>query len=301
MQAVSTIALVAAVYLLVRRYFEVVEETALVAAMLVVLSTAPTFTSIGFGSLNGLIVLTFALAIRASQDGDERGSGLWMGVGLALKPVLAPLWLAYVIQKRWKASLWAIVPVVVGSAVAFVIDPKLSHFIDEGLPHIVKLDRKFIRFDVSVSAFVRTADLPSGFASVGRAGALVVTLAVVFGLWRRFRGSEPDSRGLTDQWLMMGTALLLGTLLASQFSWRYYSIFLLPLFILAARSRSAVRNALVWLGAVMLLAPDSLGVAADPWLPRGLSVTRQTAALALVLLGLGLAAIREREAPRGAA
>ena len=279
MQAVSAGALVVAMYILIRRFFDTNEETAFVASMLVVLSAAPTFTSIGFGSLNALIMLSFALGISASLDGDERRSGLWMGVGLALKPVLAPLWLAYVIQRRWKASLWAIVPVAAGSVVAVAVNQKLVHFIDEGLPHIVKLDRQFIRFDVSVSALVRTAKLPSGFATLGRAGALALTLLVAFALWRGFRGRATDVAERTEQWVVLGSALLLGTLLASQFSWRYYSVFLLPLFVLAAGPGRAVRNALVWFGAVMLLAPDSLGVAADPWLPRGLSVARQTVAL----------------------
>jgi arabinofuranan 3-O-arabinosyltransferase len=275
MQAVTTAALVGGLFVLLRRLLTMPAARALALSMAVVALSAPAYS-------------TFALAIGASLDRDERATGLWLGVGLALKPVLVPFWLLFVIQRRWRAALWSFVPVVVGSAVAVVISTEALHFVDDGLPNIIGgLEERFRRFNITATAFADAARLPDIVGSAGRLGAAVATVAVAFLVWQRYQtgASRP-----TLEWIDAGAVLFIGTLLASAFAWRYYVVFLLPLFVLSLRPGALAHHPLVWAGFVLTAINDGLGP--SDALPRLLAVGRYTLGVGLVLLGVALNALR---------
>lgn len=288
MQVVTTVAIVGGLYVLLRHLLDASGVASLTLAMVITAVAAPTFTTIGFGSLNGLIFLSTALAIVASRSGDERATGVWLGVGLALKPVLVPFWVVFVIQRRYRAAMWSFVPVVVGSLVAIVINPETIHFVDDGMPNIVSgLENRFRRFNITIGAFVDAAHIPDALKPVGRAGAAALTVAVAFLVWRRYNDTI---RSVTAEWIDLSSVLFVGTLLASGFAWRYYVIFLFPLFALACRRGALAHHPLVVVGVLMAGLPDGIGLADT--LPRVVAVGRHTSGVALILIGVGLNALR---------
>lgn len=292
MMCVTTAAIVAGAFLLLRRLLDLRPPVAAAVAVLVAAVPIPTFTTIGFGSLNGLIFLTFVLCIVAVLDGKDRDAGLWLGVGLALKPVLFPFWLVFIIQRRYRAAGWSVVPVVVGSLVAMVINAEAIHFVDDGLPNIVSgLEDRFKSFNIAAAHFAQVAGFPDVIGSAARLACAVLMVGVAYALWRRYQRLESGS---ALEWLDVGSVLFAGTLLTSSFAWRYYVIFLFPLFARAARRGSVVSHPLVWLGALMTTLPDDIGLADA--LPRKIAAGRYTIGVALVLVGVGLALFRRSDA-----
>jgi arabinofuranan 3-O-arabinosyltransferase len=292
MMTLTAAAVVTGLFVTFRRLTSLRPPEALALAFVVAAVPMPTYTTIGFGSLNGVIFMTFAFALAAMLDGNDRNAGIWLGVGLALKPVLIPFWLLFVIQRRWGAALWSFVPVAAGSAVALVINPKAIHFIDDGLPNIVNgLQDRFTKFNITVVAFVRAAGYPKALGSAGRLGAAVLTVAVAYVLWRRYRERAGDA---ALEWLDVGSILFAGTLLTSSFAWRYYVIFLIPLFVRAARRASRVFHPVLWFGVFLATVPDGLGFRDASEIPRKFATGRYTFGVMLVIVGVGLALLQRR-------
>lgn len=290
LQVVSAVSLSAALYLLLTRLLNQSRTTALMGAFLVAGIAAPAYSTTGLGNLNGPLLFSFVLALVASLDGNERRVGFWMGVGFAIKPVLAPIWIVLLIQRRWKAAGWSFAVPAVGSVIAIAINPKTLHFIDDGLPNIfANLSERFPNFDVAIGAVVRTADLPNVLTPIGRLVAVALTAGIAWMVWQRQDHATNDDETRTLDWIELGAVVFLGYLLASTFAWRYYVVYLFPIFVLALKRTSLAYNPLVWIGAVLLLLPDDPGAVGDNYLPQTVRVVRQTGSITLVLLGLGWA------------
>lgn len=296
MMAIQAVAVVTGVFFCLRRLTSLRPPVALATSFAVAAIPMPTYTTIGFGSLNGLIFMTFVFALIARLDGDDRNAGIWLGVGLALKPVLFPFWLLFLAQRKWGAALWTVVPVAVGSLVALVINPDVIHFVDQGLPNAVTgLQNKFTHFNISVTAFAKTVGFSQAIGTLGRAVALVLTAAAAYLLWRWYQ-----QRGADDAlaWLDIGSVLTAGTFLASTFAWRYYVIFLIPLFVRALRRSAIVFHPVLWVGALLATVPDGLGFVDPKGTMHKLEAARYTGGVTLVIVGVGLAVLLRSRQPR---
>lgn len=290
MQIITTAALVSGMYVALRELLTISEVRAVVVALAVVAVSEPTFTTIGFGSLNGVMFLAFALSLRSYARGEDRGAGLWLGVSLALKPLLAPFFLLFVIQRRWRAAGWSFAPVVIGSVVALAINAEVIHFVDEGLPNIfVGLENRFVRFNITVTSFAKVAHLSTALGTLGRVAAMALMVGVAYFV---YRSHQRRGSALVLEWVDVGSVLFAGTLLTSSFAWRYYVVFLFPLFVRAARENSLARQPLVWAGALLAALPDGIGFADT--LPQRAAVGRHTLGVGLVLLGIGWNALRQQ-------
>ena len=249
--------------------------------------------TIGFGNLNGLILLAWALTIIASAKGSQRGTGVWFGLGLMVKPVLAPVGLVLLAQRRWRASLWSVLPVALATAAGLALAGRLPRSTITSLGH--GFGTKFNRADLSLRALGVRHDLdPTGVLAL-RLLAVGLCLTVAAYVWT---AATADAHWdlATMRLVDVGSVLMLGTLLAAPFAWRYYSIFLLPWFLRMVLDRRALLSPLFILGWALLLLPDSLGVSFDAAGAPRFNDDRPTVAVVLLLIAAGLEAVERAHA-----
>lgn len=297
LEIISAASLVYASYLLILRFLHRSRGEALTGGLVITALAAPSYSTTGLGNINGPLLLTLVLAYVASLDGDERKVGLWMGLGMALKPVLAPVWIVLLLQRRWKAAGWTFAVPGVLTVAAIAYNSKTIRFFDEGLKNaFTNLSNRFPDSDLSIGSFMRAVHA-SALTPVARLGVLVVVAVVCVWIWQTQNHATTDNEERTMQWLELGMTLFVGYMLASTFAWRYYSIYLLPLVVVAALRTSIARNVVVWAGVLLLMWPDDPGFinrSIPRVVPSNLSAIRQTGSVALILVGLGLAAYELR-------
>lgn len=297
LEIISAASLVYGSYLLILRFLHWGKGEALTGALILTAVAAPSYSTTGLGNINGPLLLSLVLALVASLDGDERRVGLWMGVGMALKPVLAPVWIVLLLQRRWKAAGWTFVVPGVLTAVAIAINRQTAHFFDDGLKNaFTNLSNRFPDSDLSLGSFMRAAHA-SALTPVARVVVLVVVVVIAWLVWQNQNHAATDNDERTMQWIELGMTLFVGYMLVSTFAWRYYAIYLLPLVVVAVLRSSIARNVVVWAGVLLLMWPDDPGFinrSIPRVVPSTLSAMRQTGSIALILLGLGLAAYELR-------
>ncbi|MCW2573012.1 MAG: rane protein [Frankiales bacterium] len=281
LQLAAAAAMTLAITLLLRS-FGMTDRSALLTGLLTVTWCSGTFQTFGFGNVNGIILLCWVLCLLASRRSDERAVGIWFGLGLALKPVLGPIGIVLLLQRRWTAVAWsALVPVALSLA-ALPFGGGLG-FIRDSLPAISGgFDQRFNRADLSLRAVGYRHHLPLSVTSGLRVVAIVVTVAVAVMVWR---AAEATAFGeiRTVRLLEVGSVLMLGTLLAAPFGWRYYSVFLLPWLAHLIWTRRFSLPALHVVGWSLLLLPDSLGLRFDAAGAPAVNRDRPTLAVVVIL------------------
>ncbi|MDQ1374170.1 MAG: arabinofuranan 3-O-arabinosyltransferase, partial [Actinomycetota bacterium] len=291
LQLVAATAMTAALALL-GRSVGLTNRGALLGSLLAVAWSSGTFETYGFGNLNGVILLCEALVILASLGGDERRVGLWFGLSLAVKPVLAPFGLMLLCQRRWRAAAWSTVPPVVTLAMAIALGGGTG-FLRRAVPGLLdSFNHRFLKSDVSLRGLGEREHLPSALVTSLRVVLVIACTWAALVVWRAARPTTWWDRR-TVVLVELGSVLLIGTFLAAPFGWRYYSVFLLPwlVHVLATHRPHPppVLHVLAW---SLLLLPDSLGLRFDQGGAPTLNRERPTLALLLLLIAAFLDARR---------
>jgi arabinofuranan 3-O-arabinosyltransferase len=250
----------------------------------------PVLFTLDAGNVNGPVLLGLALFLLAAAAQRWTVGAVFLGLTLALKPILAPLLLVLLLYRRWREiAIAAAVPAAL-SALILVVAPQTRGFFDRTLPLLFHGQNQSIQ-DVSVALRSAAARLsiPDPLVVALEVAVIVSTLLLI---WRRWRGDVREPRRLVE----LSSIALVGAFLSSSFAFPHYGIFLLPFAVSIVQPASPHRHWLTW-GALFCIA--SRGGWKLDFMPEKVNDVlgeRFTFALVLLLVSFGLALKRERDA-----
>jgi len=285
----SAAALVAAVLLLVRAVGGRPGSPVTAGVLLLAAASRPVTGLLAQGNVDVLLLLAETGVIVLLLRGRDTAAGALLGLVCAAKPTLAPVVLALVLLGRFRAVAVAAVSGAVVTAAGLLAVPDRSVFVTDVLPLLAGGNREVLApYDRSLHGATELLGLPPLLGLVLRVAAFAAACWVA-----RRRRHAPLAP------LEAVPLLMLGTVLASSFSWANYGVYLLPLLVTAGQRGSLVRAWPAWAGVYLFATADS-------WRLEG--VTGRPAAVLgllplwgwLLLLGTCVAAAARRPPPASA-
>jgi arabinofuranan 3-O-arabinosyltransferase len=238
---------VAATVLLLRLVGVRADSPVLPGVLLLLAHSRPLVGLLQQGNVDTVLLLAEAGVIALLLTRRDVAAGALLGAVCAVKPTLVPVVLALVVLRRGRALLAAAVSGVVLTALGLLTVPDREVFFTDILPLLAGGNRdQLAPFNRSIHGAAVELGLPA---------ALDVTLRVAaFGLacwvaWRRRSGPLAP--------LEVVPLLMLGTLLASSFTWANYGIYLLPLLVTVGLRDSLVRTWPAWAGVYLFATNDA--------------------------------------------
>ncbi|MFD4629976.1 glycosyltransferase 87 family protein [Streptomyces sp. NPDC058284] len=247
------------------------------------LGFAPFGHLVQLGNWTAGSAVALPLALLLACRGRWVAAGAVIGAAVAVKPLLAPVVLLFVLARRWRGLAVAVgVPALV-SAVAALAMPDPSGFFTRTLPFLLRGEDSFVRlYEASPSAVLARLGAPQTGAT------LFAGCAAVAGLWcawRRWERGDAEPARVTE----CAAMLMLSAFLVSRPSYDHYLLVVVPLLLAGALVPGAVaRGPWFWVG----LVPQVPGFA-WPWLEPGTRRAFKDAVTLCVLAGTaGWACVR---------
>jgi arabinofuranan 3-O-arabinosyltransferase len=232
------VAAVAATVLLLRLVGVRADSPVLPGVLLLLAHSRPLIGLLAQGNIDTVLLLAESGVIALLLTRRDVWAGVLLGAVCAVKPTLLPVVLALVVLQRGRALLAAVVSGVLLTGIGLLTVPDRNVFFTGVLPLLAGGNRdQLAPYNRSIHGAAMELGLPDGLALALRAAAF--GLACWVG-WRRRSGPLAP--------MEVVPLLMLGTLLASSFTWANYGIYLLPLLITVAVPGSLVRNWVAWAG-----------------------------------------------------
>ncbi|WP_190133248.1 glycosyltransferase family 87 protein [Streptomyces mashuensis] len=255
----ATGAFVGAGALLALGLFEVRRDSRLAALLLVGLAFFLPFQSLVFlGNWTVVAIVAFPAALLLARRGRWSGAGAVVGGSIALKPMLVPVLLLFVLARRWRALGWAVALAAVLSLAAAVAMPHPELFLTRTLPFLLHGQDAYARpYDASWPAVLPRLGVP-------QAPALVLGCVFAVGLlgaaWLRWRGGERcEGRGEALRLVECASLLMLAAFVVCRPSFQNYALVVVPsLAVSVVAGGAAARSVWFWVP----LVPEWGGV---PW------------------------------------
>jgi arabinofuranan 3-O-arabinosyltransferase len=244
------------------------------AVMFAVFVSFPVHSTLGLGNVNGPVLLAEAAAFVLLARRKDFAAGAVFGLGLAVKPILAPLLLIFLLDRRFRAAATAVAVPILLSVVAIPLTHDVTGFVHDVVPFLARgnYSSNYL-INTSLRGSVRILELP---AALGTALRVVALAAGVTGIAIRRRIGGDERIVLAE---LSGIALAT-TFLVFPFSWPYYCLFLMPVFVSFADEDSMIN------GWRLALAGAALYGVASPDLHPRLQSVRVTGGLIALLLSL---------------
>ncbi|WP_078893809.1 glycosyltransferase family 87 protein [Streptomyces sp. CT34] len=186
-------------------------------------------------------VVALPVAVLCAVRGRWTAAGAVVGCALAIKPMLVPLLLLFVLARRGRAlAVAAGIPVAASVAAALVM-PRPAMFFTHTLPFLLRGQDAFARpYDASVGMILTRLGVPAPLAY----GVAVLAAAVGLGCARvRWRRAGGGPRRLVETAAM----LMLAAFLVSRPSFDHYLLVVLgPLLASVVAAGSVPRTAWFW-------------------------------------------------------
>ena len=273
--ALNAIAIVLAWYLLLRLFKYSIRSVAAPLSLLLIFASETVINTLGFGNVNGCLLLAEVLFIHLLLQRRDLLAGLVMGLTIAVKPTLAPLLLVPLARKQWQVFITAIGVPAVLMAIAWPLIKDPMDFVHRTTPYLLK-SRDYFN-----SAIVGNAEyygLPQWLSWGMR---IVLGVLVLVSLWLLYRYCRNDELFfvctctgiiLTASWLLPG----LGQ--------QYYSMMLFPFLMTVVLPNSVLRNWPAWLAIFGFMTYDKWLL--DHWQSAGRAIEylRVTFGWALLLI-----------------
>ncbi|GHF13945.1 glycosyltransferase 87 family protein [Streptomyces fumanus] len=226
------------------------------------------------------------LCLLLADRGRWVAAGAVLGAAVALKPLLAPVALLFLLAGRWRALAAAVLVPALASGAAALLMPDPAGFFTRTLPFLLHGDDGFVRsWEASLPAVLPRLGVPGPLAQVI---ALLAAGAGVLCARRRWRRAGPGPLRLAET----GAGLMLSAFLVSRPSYDHYLLVVVPLLLAGVPYEDGVaRRPWFWLA----LVPQLPGVT---W--PGLEAPRQRALKDAFTLG-ALAATVALHSVRGRA
>lgn len=201
------------------------------------------------GNLSILVSATVAAGCAVGSERPGIWTGLLFGLGLALKPLVAPALIIFLVWRTWKALATAIaVPVVLNLlALPFLGNP--SDFVLKVLPKLLRGETLQLRYNASVSGFFERNGLPQWSGDAFRALIVIWLVAILIAASRR-----TPARGLP---MALASASIIAVALVSTQDEAHYSLVAVPLLVAAAVDERALDRVLAVLALALIACADN--------------------------------------------
>ncbi|GAA0347886.1 glycosyltransferase family 87 protein [Streptomyces blastmyceticus] len=225
------------------RIFDVRADSRLAAALVAGLGLFEPFHGlVSLGNWTVLSAIAFPVTLLLARRGHWCAAAVVTGAAIALKPMLVPLLLLFVLARRWRALAWAVgVPAAVSLAAASAM-PRPGRFFTRTLPFLLHGQDSYARpFDASWTTVLPRLGVPSplAFALAGAAALTVLALARV-----RWRAGGDEGARLVE----CASLLMLAAFLVSRPSFQHYMLVVLPSLVASVVVRgAAARSVWFWL------------------------------------------------------
>jgi Glycosyltransferase family 87 len=191
------------------------------------------------------VALFFLLTLR----GKWVGAGLVIGVALAIKPMLLPVLIVFLIAKKWK-GLGATIAVPVALNLLSLAFLQAPGQVFSKLPSLFDRTGSGVVYNSAWVDVARVLGLPEGVTMLLRALTVVMVAIVTWLAWRRL--GDPRLRIIVST-----SALLMGEFLAGTLSEYHFMLTLVPLCMTVVVAGSPVRSGVAVVGMVWVM--DVLG------------------------------------------
>ncbi|SNR47500.1 glycosyltransferase family 87 protein [Blastococcus mobilis] len=240
-------AVVAATVLLLRLVGVRADSAVLPGVLLLLAHSRPLMGLLDQGNVDTVLLLAEAGVIALLLARHDVWAGALLGTVCAVKPTLIPVVLALVVLGRGRALLAAAVSGTVLTVLGLLTVPDRDVFFTGVLPLLAGGNRdQLAPFNRSIHGAAVELGLPAWLDAGLRVAAFAVACWVA---WRRRSGPMAP--------LEVVPLLMLGTLLASSFTWANYGIYLLPLLVTVGRRDSLVRTWPAWTGVYLFATQDA--------------------------------------------
>jgi arabinofuranan 3-O-arabinosyltransferase len=240
-------AAVAATVLLLRLVGVRANSALLPGVLLLLAHSRPLIGLLDQGNVDTVLLLAESCVIALLLARRDLWAGALLGAVCAVKPTLVPVLLALVVLGRGRALLSAAVSGLVLSAVGLLTVPDRGVFFTGVLPLLAGGNRGVLApFNRSLHGAAVELGLPAALDAALRLAAIALACWVA---WRRRSGPVAPLEAVP--------LLMLGTLLASSFTWANYGIYLLPLLVTVGRRDSLVRTWPAWAGVYLFATADA--------------------------------------------
>lgn len=244
----NTIAILIALYLLLKMFDLGVKSIAAPILVVATFSSETVTNTLVFTNINGLVLLgemAFLLLLLRRRD---LWSGVAIGLTFAVKPILAPLLILPLVRGQWKVFVTAIGIPLVLTAIALPLSADPMDFIAHTVPYLTE-SRDY--FNSAIVGNGRYYGLPAALVWSMRLGFGALVLASLWLLYRYYRQDELFFVATTTG-LILTASFLLGSL-----GQMYYSMMIFPLLMTVVLSNSVIRNWPAWLAVYGFMSYDS--------------------------------------------
>ncbi|WP_433200486.1 glycosyltransferase family 87 protein [Dactylosporangium sp. CS-047395] len=210
----------------------------------------PAVSVVELGNWTAPVAASMAVALLLMGRGRWVAAGVVIGVSIAVKPMLVPIGLVFLLARQWRGlAVAAGVPVAVCAIVAPLL-PEPGLFFTRTLPFLLGGQDEFARpYDSSLPAMLPRIGIDGAPLAVVRIAVLAVALATA---WWRWRTGGDERLRLVDTCAI----LMIGTFLVSTPAFGYYPLVVLPPLVASVLVRgSAARSVWFWIALVPLVRP----------------------------------------------
>ncbi|MCQ4122300.1 DUF2029 domain-containing protein [Rhodococcus sp. FXJ9.536] len=244
----NTIAIVIALYLLLRLFGLGVNSIAAPILLFATFSSETVTNTLVFTNINGLVLLGEIAFLVLLMKRKDMWSGVAIGLTFAVKPILAPLLLLPLVRGQWKVFVTALGIPLVLTAVAWPLSADPMDFVHHTVPYLTE-SRDY--FNSAIVGNGRYYGLPAWMIFTLRG---IFAALVAGSLWLLYRYYRHDELFfvVTTSGVLLTASWLLGSL-----GQMYYSMMLFPLVMSVVLKNSVMRNWPAWLAVYGFLSYDS--------------------------------------------
>ncbi|WP_305094856.1 glycosyltransferase family 87 protein [Prescottella sp. R16] len=245
---VNAIAVIAALYLLLKMFGLALDSVAAPILLFAAFSTETVSNTLVFTNINGLVLLGEVAFLFLLLRRRDMWSGAAIGLTFAVKPILAPLLLLPLVRGQWKVFVTAAGIPLVLTAIAWPLAADPWAFVEHTLPYLMESRDYFNSAIVGNGTYY---GLPIALIWALRLGFIAM---VAVSLWLLYRYCRHDELFFvtTASGVLMAGSFLIGSL-----GQLYYSMLLFPLIMTVVLRNSVLRNWPAWLAIYGVFAADS--------------------------------------------
>lgn len=192
------------------------------------------------------IALGFAIILLLATRGHWTAAGVILGLTFALKPMLIPIPIAFIVTRQWRGLALSLgIPAVLSLIVVAIIPQGFAGFL-AAIPSVLHRSGGYTAFNSTVNSVATMLGWALGLAIALRVVAFIITVLAA----RSARRCIHDPRVR----LVTGTSsLLLGMYLFGPVSQDHYMLTLIPLAVGISSRASPMRWPTAWLGFAWLM------------------------------------------------
>ncbi|MBC2643967.1 MULTISPECIES: glycosyltransferase family 87 protein [unclassified Rhodococcus (in: high G+C Gram-positive bacteria)] len=244
----NAIAIMIALYLLLRLFGLGLNSIAAPILLLATFSSETVTNTLVFTNINGLVLLGEIAFLVLLMKRKDMWSGVAIGLTFAVKPILAPLLLLPLVRGQWKVFVTAIGIPLILTAVAWPLSADPMDFVRHTVPYLME-SRDY--FNSAIVGNGKYYGLPTALIWALRGAFAGIVAGSLWLLYRYYRHDELFFV-VTTSGVLLTASWLLGSL-----GQMYYSMMLFPLLMSVVLKNSVMRNWPAWLAVYGFMSYDS--------------------------------------------